>query len=115
MRKWFSEINISLRTSAVLASVGFAMLLVLMLIWLSMSTRTAVLNAEIDKSDARRIELEDEVNARWRELGELSAPDKMTERARALGFEVVPVEYLVIETQPLTETAAVSATELLNR
>jgi hypothetical protein len=102
MRAWFSRVNISLRTSAVLAAVSFVLCLVLWLAWLAMSSRTAVLAAQIEEKDKRRLELGDEVNRRWKELGELSAPAVMIPRAEALGFKQVEVEYLVMATEAIT-------------
>ncbi len=90
-----------------LGSVSFALLIALMLAWLSMSTRTAVLNKKIDTLDARRLELEDQINQRWRQLGDLSGPVVMSERAERLGFKPVKFEYLV-----LGSTAVGSSTTL---
>jgi hypothetical protein len=113
LRRWLralSTIELSLRQSAVFASVTFALLMVLSLLWLSMTTRTAVLNAEIDKLDARRLELEDASNQRWRQLGQLSNPVMMSERAEKLGFTTVSVEYLVIEGGGIGESTTLTVT-----
>jgi hypothetical protein len=102
--KWLRRIrtiDLSLRQSAVLGGVSFALLLALSLVWLSMLTRTAVLNAQIDDLDARRLELEDSSNIRWRQIGELSNPVVMLDRAEKLGFLSVKVDYLVVSNSPL--------------
>jgi cell division protein FtsL len=110
MRNLLRSVNVSVRQSAVLAGVAFAFMLVLALLWLSMSTRTAVLNSEIEDLDAQRLEQEDLINQRWKTLGEISAPDQMSQRAEALGFEPVKVEYLVLETSTVTATVAMTGT-----
>lgn len=98
------KVEVSLRQSAVLAGVGLTVLLALSLLWLSMSTRTAVLNAQIEEHDATRLELEDQINQRWRQLGDLSQLDLMNARAERLGFQPVDVEFLVLESKSMTET-----------
>lgn len=98
------------RRSAVLGGVSFAFLIALMLAWLSMSTRTAVLNKEIDTFDARRLELEDKINLRWRLLGDLSNPVAMAERAERLGFKPVKAEYLVIGTTAVGASTTLTVT-----
>lgn len=98
------KVDVSLRQSAVLAGVGLTVLLALSLLWLSMSTRTAMLNAQIEKHDAKRLELEDQINQRWRQLGDLSQFDLMSARAERLGFQPVDVEFLVLDSKPMTET-----------
>ena len=110
MRNLLRSVNVSMRQSAVLAGVAFAVMVTLALLWLSMSTRTAVLNSQIEDLDAKRLEQEDAINQRWKALGEISAPEQMTQRAERLGFEPVKVEYLVLETTEMTATVTSTGT-----
>jgi cell division protein FtsL len=110
MRNLLRRVNVSVRQSAVLAGVAFAFMLVLALLWLSMSTRTAVLNSGIEDLDAKRLEQEDLINQRWKLLGEISAPDQMAQRAQDMGFEPVKVEYLVLGTGAATATVVTTGT-----
>jgi hypothetical protein len=111
--KWLRRvrtIDLTLRQSAILGGVSFVLLLVFSLFWLSMLTRTAVLNAQIDELDARRLDIEDQANLRWRQLGELSNPVVMADRADKLGFAPVKVEYLVIESIALGNSSTLTVT-----
>jgi hypothetical protein len=67
-------------------------------------------NAQIDELDARRLEIEDQANQRWRQLGELSNPVAMSDRADRLGFESVKVEYLVVESIALDNSSTLTVT-----
>ena len=107
MMNWLRENRLSARQSVVLCAGSLAFLLMLSFFWLSTSTRTALLNAEIADLDGKRLALEDGINKHWRELGDVSAPGPMAARADKLGFAAVPVEYLIVE--PLTVTVPVTA------
>lgn len=84
------------RCAVAMATVSGAVLVALMAVWLTASTRTALLNQQLDELDAKHIRLTDEINRTWTEIGEATSPRTMEDRARRLGFRPAErIEYLV--------------------
>jgi cell division protein FtsL len=108
MLKHLPHIELSVRQGLVLAAASLALLLALSIMWLSMSTRTAVLNAQITELDAARRDLSDQINQRWTEIGQAGVPETMQTRAQQLGFKQGTLEYLVLPTPVITATVVIS-------
>lgn len=85
-----------------LASIAGVLLALLIVLWLSITTRTAMYYADIERLEAERLMQIDRINGYWKKLGELSAPQVLLPRAQALGFRKAPVEYILIETATVT-------------
>jgi hypothetical protein len=101
------EVNVSDRQAVALAVVSGLALTGLIVVWLAMSTRTALLSQQLEDLDARQTQLTDAINRTWTVMGEATAPRAMEGRARQLGFKPAEqIEYLV--TTP--ESAVISAT-----
>ncbi|MDW8351527.1 MAG: hypothetical protein RML99_06415 [Anaerolineae bacterium] len=89
-------LRVSDRQAAVMAIVSSAVLAALTVVWLTVSTRTALLNQRLDDLDARYAQLTDEINQTWTAIGEVTSPQAMEDRARRLGFQPAErIEYLV--------------------
>jgi len=100
--RWMEEHS---RRLAVISGVVFALLA---LLWLSITTRTAMYNAQINELEEKRLDHIDRINQYWRALGEESTPEKMTARAQALGFRAVAVEYVPSVSEPAVDAGAQS-------
>jgi hypothetical protein len=110
LKGWLSKlrtVNVSDRQAVALAAASGLALTGLIVVWLAMSTRTALLSQQLEDLDAQQTQLTDEINRTWTVIGEASAPRAMEGRARQLGFKPAEqIEYLV--TTP--ESSAISAT-----
>jgi hypothetical protein len=109
--------QVSNRTAIVMAVCSSALLISLMVIWLGMSTNTALLDKRLEELDTKQTELTDEINRTWTEIGEVTSPREMEPRARRLGFApATQIEYLVVTpeaTSTVTETMTATATSTL--
>ena len=109
--------QVSNRTAIVMTVCSSALLITLMVIWLGMSTNTALLDRQLEKLDTTQTELTDEINRTWTEIGEVTSPREMEPRARRLGFApAAQIEYLVVTpeaTSTVTETMTATATNTL--
>lgn len=113
--KRLSEISVSNRQAMALAAVTGLAFAALIVAWLAMSTRTALLNQQLDDLDARQTQLLEEINRTWTEIGEETAPRVMEDRARQLGFESADeMEYLVT-TPEATATVPVTLTNTITQ
>lgn len=102
--------NIGLRKAVLLAVGSTALLLVLMVIWLGMSTQTALLDKQLEDLDGTQTALTDQINQTWTEIGEVTSPRMMEPRARQLGFApAAQIEYLIV-TPAVTPTETLTAT-----
>jgi hypothetical protein len=108
------EANVSIRTAVVMAVCSGALLLSLMVVWLGMSTRTALLDKQLEDLDAQQTGLTDQINQTWTDIGEVTSPREMEPRARRLGFApATEIEYLVVTpevTTTMTTTTALTTT-----
>lgn len=113
MKHWWQklrEVSVSDRQATAMAVVSGVALSALIVVWLSMSTRTALLNQQIDGLDAKQSQLTDEINRTWTQIGEATAPRVMEDRARRLGFKPAEkIEYLVT---PPEVTVTITATNV---
>ena len=117
IRQWarqLIEAKISLRAAMLLAACSSALLLGLMVIWLGMSTRTALLDKQLEDLDGTQTALTDQINQTWTQIGEVTSPRVMEPRAWQLGFEPARrIEYLIVSptiTATVTVTPAVALT-----
>ncbi len=101
------------KRSGRLAVVGGIVLAVLMGLWLAIVTRSAIYQIEIERLEERRLQQMDQINRRWKTLGEISGLEKMSVRMRELGFQEVPVEYVLIEPNAFDVTSTVTAAALI--
>jgi hypothetical protein len=101
--RWMEERSSRL---AIISGVVFALLA---LLWLSVTTRTALYYAEINKLEAARLDHIDRINEYWRLLGEESTPAKMSARAQALGYRAVAIEYELVSSPMITAGMSITA------
>ena len=80
------DLQVSDRLAIALAVGSGLVLTGLIVAWLTINTRTAILNDELDKLTTQNNETTDEVNRMWTEIGEVTAPQNMEQRARQAGF-----------------------------
>lgn len=103
--------DVSDRQAVAMALLSGLALAVLVVVWLTMITRTALLNQRLDELDARQVQLTEEINQTWIQIGQLTSVQVMEDRARRLGFKPAErVEYLVTIPEA-TPTATGVATE----
>jgi hypothetical protein len=103
--------EVSLRTAVVMAVCASVLLLGLMVIWLGMSTRSALLDKQLEDLDATRTALTDQINQTWTEIGAVTSPQQMEPRARQMGFApAAEIEYLVVTPDVTTVTASIATT-----
>ena len=89
-------LDVNDRRAAAMAIVSGAVLVALIVVWLTVSTRTALLNQRLDELDAKHTRLTDEINRTWTEIGEATSLRVMEDRARRSGFRPAErIEYLV--------------------
>ena len=85
------------------------MLAGLIVAWLTISTRTAILNNELDAMTAKNNETTDEINRMWTQIGDVTAQQNMEQRARQAGFRPPDkTDYLVTVTATITATVAIT-------
>lgn len=111
VRGWWCKVralDVNSRRAAAMAIVSGAILVALIVVWLTVSTRTALLNQQLDELDVKHARLTDEINRTWTEIGEATSLRVMEDRARRLGFRPAErIEYLVMA---LDGTPAITAT-----
>lgn len=111
VQRWWRKmrtLEVDNRHATAMAVVSSVVLIALVVVWLGVSTRTALLNQQLDALDAEYARLTDEINQTWTEIGEVTALRAMEERARRLGFQPAErIEYLVMD---LEGTSAVTMT-----
>ncbi len=93
-----------------LASAG--LFTVMVVLWLSVSTRAAILNQRLDALEAQRAALEREITEIQEQIGDATSVQVMEQRMRAVGFqEPEDVRFLLVPTQapPLTATTTMTA------
>lgn len=113
--------NISLRKAVMLAAGSTVLMLVLMVVWLGMSTQTALLDKQLEDLDGTQTALTDKINQTWTEIGEVTSPRVMEPRARQLGFAPASqIEYLIVTpmvtpafTLTMTTTETMTTTDTL--
>ncbi|NJM40089.1 MAG: hypothetical protein HC853_04640 [Anaerolineae bacterium] len=97
------------RLAIVLAVCSGLVLTGLIVAWLTINTRTAILNDELDKLSEQNNETTDEVNQMWTEIGEVTAQQNMEQRARQAGFRPPDkTEYLVTPEPTITVTVEIT-------
>jgi hypothetical protein len=91
-----AAIQLSDRQAGLMALLSSALLIALIIVWLSLTTRTALLNQQMDALEQQLIELVSETNRTWAEISMVTAQPVMENRARRLGFgPAEKVEYLI--------------------
>ena len=107
--KWLKDLRVSHRLAIVLAVVSGLLLAGLIVAWLTISTRTAILNNELDAMTAKNNETTDEINRMWTQIGDVTAQQNMEQRARQAGFRPPDkTDYLVTVTATITATVAIT-------
>jgi BMFP domain-containing protein YqiC len=93
------------RQAAALAIVSGLVFGILVVVWLMLSTRTALLNERIDQLDAQQTQLMDQMSQTLLDIGEATAPKAMQERARRLGYRPAErIEFLAAITNTTVVT-----------
>jgi hypothetical protein len=104
----FKQFRYPTNRQALVAAIASAMLLItLVVLWLATSTRTAVLNYQLETLDERQVQVDEEINAIWTQMGEVTSAQVMERRIRDAGF--APAEGMEFLVQA-TATAMVSPT-----
>lgn len=119
MLKQLRSLKVSERQAVALAVCSGIVLLALIVAWLGISTRTAIVNQELSNLTTQDLELTDKINDTWTEIGRITAQDQMEQRARQAGFRSPDeTEYYAVMTATLTSaalspTVPTTATEML--
>lgn len=79
---------------------------VFVVLWLSISTNTALQNNQLDELESRQIRIAQDVNQLWTQLGEITSPREMNRRMTEAGF-VAPQDIEFLLAAP---TAVISVT-----
>jgi len=91
-----AAVQLSDRQAGLMALLSSALLIALIVVWLSLTTRTALLNQQMDALEQQLIELVSETNRTWAEISMVTAWPVMENRAKRLGFgPAEKVEYLI--------------------
>src|SRR5215213_1651287 len=86
MLKQLRSLKVSERQAVALAVCSGIVLLALIVAWLGISTRTAIVNQELANLTTQDLELTDKINDTWTEIGRITAQDQMEQRARQAGY-----------------------------
>ena len=123
MLKQLRSLKVSERQAVALAVCSGVVLLALIVAWLGISTRTAIVNQKLSNLTTQDMELTDKINDTWTEIGRITAQDQMEQRARQAGYRPPDkTEYYTVMTATLTTatlttalspTVATTATEIL--
>ena len=106
MLKQLRSLKVSERQAVALAVCSGIVLLALIVAWLGISTRTAIVNQELSNLTTQDLELTDKINDTWTEIGRITAQDQMEQRARQAGFRSPDeTEYYAVMTATLTSAA----------
>lgn len=81
-----TSVHIAERTALIIAGVSTLVFLCFSALWLWLSTENVALLAELEQLEQRQIELQEQSNALWVEIGNETSPRVMIGRARSLGF-----------------------------
>ena len=97
------------RQALMAALASGAIFIILVLLWLAVTTRTTLLNRQLDDLDAQRDQITQQTNLVWKQIGEITSPQEMDRRMRDAGF-VPPegIEYLVQATVTVPISPALS-------
>jgi methionine-rich copper-binding protein CopC len=96
---------------AIAAVIACAVLLsALVVVWLAVTTNTAILHQKLDQSDVRQRQLTEDANAIWKEIGDITSPAQMTSRMQSAGFGTpAGTEYIVAPTATLVVSPTVQS------
>lgn len=101
------------RQALMVAIASAALLITLVILWLAVSTRTALLSRQLDEHDARQNVLNQEINLLWTQIGDATSPQAMDRRMQEAGFAMPKgVEFLVAAPAP-TDSPQVTTTTAL--
>ena len=115
LRRWFGKlrsVNLSTRQAAAFAVVSGLLFTGLMVVWLTMSTRTALLNRQIEELDRKQTDLTDNINQTWTEIGNVTSPQQMESRARQLGYKPAEKIDFLVTTPDVAATVSVPTTTI---
>lgn len=100
----------SQRRALTLALASAGLFVVMTILWLSVSTRAAILNQQLDALDARRAALEREIAEIQEQIGDLTSAQVIELRMRAAGFqEPEDMRFLPAPTQAPPATATMES------
>lgn len=101
------------RRALMLALASAGLFTVMAILWLSVSTRAAILNQQLDALEGQRAALEREITEIQEQIGDATSAQVMEQRMRAAGFqEPEDLRFLLVPTQvgPVTATMTMTAT-----
>jgi hypothetical protein len=114
MANWLKRLrNLQMtdRQVVALAVCSGLVMLALMIAWLALSTRTAILNMELDDLGEQNAALTDKINGLWVSIGETTSQQNMEQRARQSGYRPPDkTEYYLTVTATQTSTMPVTNT-----
>ncbi len=111
LRRW--KLSISLRMAWVMAIASTALLIGMIVLWLTLATRTALLSKQLEDLEAQDQQLVEQINNKWTAIGEMTNQQKMGERAIAAGFHAADkadMAYLIEVMPTVTQTGAMTST-----
>jgi cell division protein FtsB len=103
----------SRRRALTLALASAGLFTIMAVLWLSVSTRAAILNQQLDALEARRAALEREITEIQEQIGDATSAQIMEQRMRAAGFqEPEDMRFLLVPTPaaPVTATTTMTTT-----
>ena len=107
LRVW--RFRISPRLAWVLMIGSSVLLIGMMLLWLVLATRTALLSKRLEDIENQDQQLVEQINHKWTTIGDITTQEKMTERARTAGYYPADkMEYLIEVTATVTATRVIT-------
>jgi len=115
LKRWIERLrssSLSNRQAFALAVFSGLLLVSLMATWLALSTRTALLDRQLEQLDQKQTDVTDEINQTWTQIGQATSQNAMEDRAQRLGYKPAgQMDYLVTTPDAiLTATVALTGT-----
>ncbi len=83
----FKQFRYPSNRQALMAAVSSGVLLfTLVVLWLAVSTHTALMSRQLDIYDRQSQSVTDETNALWKQIGDITSPQEMERRMKAAGY-----------------------------
>jgi hypothetical protein len=100
------------RQALLVAAASAVLLTTLVVLWLAVSTRTAVLNRQLDELDSQQLQIDQDMHRAWTELGEVTSAREMNRRMREVGF--APAEQIEFMVSATTTTTTSTTSEIIS-
>ncbi|MCS7060084.1 MAG: hypothetical protein RMN25_02870 [Anaerolineae bacterium] len=108
---WLEQLrDFTARRALALAIASATLFVALTILWLSVSTRAAILNRQFDALEVRRLELEREIADIQEQISDATSSPVIEQRMRAAGFqEPEQVRFLIAPAPTATITITTEA------